>query len=79
MVVVWLWHLRLSELIEKLLCRYASLFACLDESTFQTVEKQDCSAMLNQISSATNEQFTNAKCQFNDLLQIPQKRELVIG
>jgi hypothetical protein len=41
--------IRLSELIEKLLFRCASLFACMMNQTFQTVEKQDCSAMLNQI------------------------------
>jgi hypothetical protein len=52
------------------------LFACLDESTFQTVEKQDCSAMLNQISSATNEQFTNAKMSIQRLVADTSKKRI---
>jgi hypothetical protein len=58
-------------------CRCASFLVCLDESNFSNSRKQDCSAMLNQIVQQRMNNLPK-KCQFNDLLQIPQ-RELVIG
>jgi hypothetical protein len=43
--------------------------------TFQT-EKQDCSAMLNQISSATNEQFTKCKMSIQRLVADTKRARL---
>ena len=69
------------ELIEKIIIVDAlPCLPALMNPTFKTVEKQDCSAMLNQISSATNEQFYQMqKMSIQQLVADTSKRELVIG
>lgn len=69
------------ELIEKIIIVDAlPCLPALMNPTFKTVEKQDCSAMLNQISSATNEQFYQMqKMSIQRLVEDTSKRELVIG
>jgi pimeloyl-ACP methyl ester carboxylesterase len=69
------------ELIEKIIVVDAlPCLSALMNPTFKTVEKQDCSAMLNQISSATNEQFYQMqKMSIQRLVADTSKRELVVG
>ncbi len=69
------------ELIEKIIVVDAlPCLPALMNPTYKTVEKQDCSAMLNQISSATNEQFYQMqKMSIQRLVADTSKRELVVG
>jgi pimeloyl-ACP methyl ester carboxylesterase len=69
------------ELIEKIIVVDAlpSLPALMNP-TFKTVEKPDCSAMVNQISSATNEQFYQMqKMSIQRLVADTSKQELVVS
>lgn len=69
------------ELIKKIIVVDAlPCLPALMNPTFKTVENQDCSAMLNQISSATNEQFYQMqKMSIQRLVADTSKRELVVG
>lgn len=69
------------ELIDKIVVVDAvPCLPALMNPTFKTVEKQDCSAMLNLISSATNEQFYQMqKMSIQRLVDDTTKQELVVG
>jgi pimeloyl-ACP methyl ester carboxylesterase len=69
------------ELIEKIIVVDAlPCLPALMNPAFKTVEKPDCSAMLNQISSASNEQFYQMQTMsIQRLVADTSKRELVVG
>ncbi|MFZ1571979.1 MAG: alpha/beta hydrolase [Candidatus Kapaibacterium sp.] len=69
------------ELIEKIIVVDAlPCLAALMNPTFKAVEKTDCSAMINQMASATNEQFYQMqKMSIPRLVADTSKQELVVG
>jgi pimeloyl-ACP methyl ester carboxylesterase len=69
------------ELIKKIIVVDAlPCLAALTNPTFKAVEKTDCSAMINQITSATNEQFYQMqKMSISRLVADTSKQELVVG
>ena len=69
------------EIIEKIIVVDAlPCLPALMNPAFKTVEKPDCSAMLNQISSASNEQFYQMQTMsIQRLVADTSKRELVVG
>jgi pimeloyl-ACP methyl ester carboxylesterase len=69
------------ELIEKIIVVDAlPCLAALMNPTFKAVEKTDCSAMINQMTSATNEQFYQMqKMSIPRLVADTSKQELVVG
>lgn len=69
------------ELIEKIIIVDAlPCLAALMNPTFKAVEKTDCSGMINQMTSAMNEQFYQMqKMSIPRLLADTSKQELVIG
>jgi pimeloyl-ACP methyl ester carboxylesterase len=69
------------DLIEKIIVVDAlPCLAALMNPTFKAVEKTDCSAMINQMTSATNEQFYQMqKMSIPRLVADISKQELVVG
>jgi len=69
------------ELIKKIIVIDAlPCLAALMNPTFQAVEKPNCSAMINQMTSATNEQFYQMqKMTISSLVADTSKQELVVG
>lgn len=69
------------ELIEKIIVVDAlPCLPALMNPTFKTEEKKDCTSMINQISSATNEQFYQMQTRsIQQLVNDTSKRELVVG
>ncbi|MDN3677106.1 alpha/beta hydrolase [Flavobacterium paronense] len=69
------------ELIKKIIVVDAlPCLAALMNPTFEAEEKTDCSAMINQMTSATNEQFYQMqKMSIQRLVADTSKQELVVG
>lgn len=69
------------ELIEKIIVVDAlPCLAALMNPAFKTEEKPDCSAMINQMTSATDEQFYQMqKMSISRLVADISKQELVVG
>lgn len=69
------------ELIKKIIVVDAlPCLAALMNPTFKSVAKTDCSAMINQMTSATNEQFYQMqKMSIPRLVADTSKQELVVG
>ena len=69
------------ELIEKIIVVDAlPCLSALMNPAFKSEEKPDCSAMINQISSATNEQFYQMqKMNIQQLVADTSKQELIVN